>query len=95
MFQGKRTVLIAATLQNSNPEQKIRVNALLGKEDLSLAEIEELRSIITSSGAADYVENMISDLTKQSLAALETGKITSDAKSFLIHMAAVATKRSY
>ena len=93
--EGKRTVLIAATLQNSNPEQKIRVNALLGKEDLNLAEIEELRSIITSSGAADYVENMISDLTKQSLAALETGTITSDAKSFLIHMAAVATKRSY
>ena len=93
--EGKRTVLIAATLQNSNPEQKIRVNALLGKEDLNLAEIEELRSIITSTGAADYVENMISDLTKQSLAALETGTITSDAKSFLIHMAAVATKRSY
>jgi geranylgeranyl diphosphate synthase type I len=93
--EGKRTVLIAATLQRSTPDQKARINSLLGKQDLGISEVEELRAIITSSGALDFVEKMITDLTQESLAALETGTITSDAKSFLIHMAAVATKRSY
>lgn len=93
--EGKRTVLIAATLERSTPEVKARINSLLGKPDLSLDEVEELRSTITSSGAADFVESMITDLTNKSLHALETGTITSDAKSFLIHMADVATKRKY
>jgi len=93
--EGKRTVLIAATLQRSTPDQKARINSLLGKQDLGISEVEELRAIITSSGALDFVEKMITDLTQESLAELETGTITSDAKSFLIHMADVATKRSY
>ncbi len=93
--EGKRTVLIAATLQRANPAEKDRVNALLGKPDLVLSEVEEIRTIITSSGAADFVENMITELTADALAAIEIGTITSDAKAFLVHMAAVATKRSY
>ena len=93
--EGKRTVLIAATLQRANPIDKDRVNALLGKPDLVLSEVEEIRTIITSSGAADFVENMITELTADALAAIEIGTITSDAKAFLVHMAAVATKRSY
>ncbi len=93
--EGKRTVLIAATLQRANPAEKDRVNALLGKPDLVLSEVEEIRAIITSSGAADFVENMITELTADALAAIEIGTITSDAKAFLVHMAAVATKRSY
>ena len=93
--EGKRTVLIAATLQRANPADKDRVNALLGKPDLVLSEVEEIRTIITSSGAADFVENMITELTAEALAAIEIGTITSDAKAFLVHMAAVATKRSY
>ncbi len=93
--EGKRTVLIAATLQRANPAEKDRVNALLGKPDLVLSEVEEIRAIITSSGAADFVENMITELTAEALAAIEIGTITSDAKAFLVHMAAVATKRSY
>ena len=92
--EGKRTVLIAATLERSDANQKNRINALLGKQDLTLAEVEELREIITNSGAADFVEEMITSLTKQSLAAIETGTINSDAKTFLAHMASVATKRS-
>ncbi len=92
--EGKRTVLIAAALERCSAEEKLRVNTLLGKPDLSFSEVEELRSIITSSGAVDFVEEMISTMTSKSLAALETGTITSDAKAFLVHMAAVATKRS-
>ena len=93
--EGKRTVLIAATLQRASSDEKDRVNALLGKPDLVLSEVEEIRAIITSSGAADFVENMITELTAEALAAIEIGTITSDAKAFLVHMAAVATKRSY
>ena len=92
--EGKRTVLIAATLERSNSDQKSRINSLLGKPDLDFAEVEELREIITTSGASSFVEEMIDSLTKDSLAALKTETITSDAKAFLTHMAAVATKRS-
>ena len=93
--EGKRTVLIASTLERSNAEAKNRINFLLGKSDLSSAEIEELRGIITSSGAAKFVEDLIDQLTEQSLRALDTEAITPDAKAFLIHMSDVATRRKY
>ena len=93
--EGKRTVLIAATLERSSAIQKEQINALLGKSDLSMDEVEQLRSIITSTGAADFVENMITSLTGQALNSLETPTITSDAKKFLVHMSDVATKRKY
>ena len=93
--EGKRTVLIAATLERSPADVKNRINSLLGKSDLSSAEVDELRGIITTSGAADFVEEMITRLTAESLQALNTGTITSDAKAFLVHMADVATKRKY
>jgi geranylgeranyl diphosphate synthase type I len=93
--EGKRTVLIAATLERSSAPEKTRINSLLGKPDLSLPEVEEVRSIITSTGAADFVEAMITDLTAQALDSLQSPTITSDAKKFLLHMADVATKRNY
>jgi geranylgeranyl diphosphate synthase, type I len=93
--EGKRTVLIAATMERSSAPEKTRINSLLGKPDLSPAEVEEVRSIITSTGAADFVETMITDLTAQALESLQSPTITSDAKKFLLQMADVATKRSY
>ncbi len=92
--EGKRTVLIASTLERSNELQKERINALLGKNDLSLSEVEELRTIISSSGASLFVEDLIEKLTSESLDALENSAVSDDAKAFLIHMASVATKRS-
>jgi geranylgeranyl pyrophosphate synthase len=86
--------LIASTLERSNDLQKERINALLGKNDLSLSEVEELGTIISSSGASLFVEDLIEKLTTESLASLENSAVSDDAKAFLIHMASVATKRS-
>lgn len=92
--EGKRTVLIAATLERANEAQKKFINSSLGRADLALEDVEEIRAIMTSSGASGFVEELITDLTAQSLAGLESEAITEDAKAFLRHMADVATKRS-
>jgi geranylgeranyl diphosphate synthase type I len=92
--EGKRTVLIAATLERSTPDQRTVITSLLGKPDLTIVEVERLRRIIEATGAVAFVEELISKLTSESLAALETENISPDAKAFLVQMANIATKRS-
>lgn len=92
--EGKRTVLIAATMERASSEEKSFINSLLGKPDLDLASVEKIRTIMQKVGAVDFVEELISKMTQDALQALETPTITSDAREFLKHMADVATKRS-
>lgn len=57
--EGKRTVLVALTEKNTSPEERALLNDSLGKQDLSLEDIEKLRSMIEDSGALAEVEKII------------------------------------
>ncbi|MEN9324858.1 MAG: hypothetical protein RL414_612 [Actinomycetota bacterium] len=92
--EGKRTVLIAATMERASTTEKNRLNSLLGKVDLNSQEVEEAREIITSCGALKFVETLIGKLTIEALEALNTDRITPDAALFLRRMADVVTKRN-
>jgi geranylgeranyl pyrophosphate synthase len=56
--------------------------------------IEELRALITSSGAVEKVENLIEKLTNDSLAAIEDPSIHPSSREFLTYIALSAVKRS-
>ncbi|MGN6722576.1 MAG: polyprenyl synthetase family protein [Marmoricola sp.] len=91
--EGKRTVLTAFALQNLEPADATRLDRALGT-DLSADEITELCSLIEASGARAMVEDLISDLTAQSLTALENAPIEADARVVLRELAQAATQRS-
>ena len=92
--EGKRTVLIAMTLESLSGSERDELLSHLGQPEISPAKIEELRSLITNSGAVDKVENLIEELTEQSLVALENPEIHPSSREFLTYIALSAVKRS-
>ena len=92
LVEGKRTVLVALALQHASRADAELLDRSLGTE-LSPAEVERLRSIITDSGAQAEVEKMIVELGTQALEALDAAPIDDRARSVLRDLAAAATQR--
>lgn len=96
--EGKRTVLIAMTIESlteANKSAEIdELLAHLGQPDLTPHKVEELRELITSSGAVAKVENLIEKLTNESLSALKEESIHPSSREFLTYIALSAVKRS-
>ena len=92
--EGKRTVLIAMTLETLDEKGRAELLAHLGQPEISLGKIEELRALITSSGAVEKVENLIEKLTNESLSAIEDPAINPSSRELLTYIALRAVKRS-
>jgi geranylgeranyl diphosphate synthase type I len=93
--EGKRTVLLAHALAGSSGGRRRRVEQLLGRPDLDAAEVDELRRVISESGAVDVLEDEIvrlADSARRSLAAAPG--IASDAREVLDALVTTATSRS-
>ena len=92
--EGKRTVLIAVTMENCSPAQREKVVAALGNEQLSESQISEVQELITNSGALAEVEKLITDLTDQAILALRQSQVEGKIVKVLEEMAMIATQRS-
>jgi geranylgeranyl diphosphate synthase type I len=93
LSEGKRTVLVALTLQRADRDDAKTLDGALGSA-LTLEEIEGLRRIITASGAHAEVERRIEELTATSLAALDDSSVTGTARTALRELARAATQRT-
>jgi geranylgeranyl diphosphate synthase type I len=93
--EGKRTVLLAHALAGLDAGGQARVESLVGRADLAQEHVEDLRAIITESGAVAAVEAEISRLAEQSLAALgrATG-VAADARAVLADLVEISTART-
>jgi geranylgeranyl diphosphate synthase, type I len=93
--EGKRTVLVALTLDGASATTTALFDKLLGAPDLDEAGVEELRALITASGAPDRVEQMILDLTASARTALRTTTgLTDEGQDALEALINVSTARS-
>jgi geranylgeranyl diphosphate synthase type I len=92
--EGKRTVLIALTLEQADPQQAQTVRRLLGDPGLTPAGIADLREIIISTGALGSCERLIGSYTEQAEKALLDAPLTLEARIALGELAAAATRRS-
>ena len=94
--EGKRTVLLAVALECADAVAPDRAEVLrrgIGT-DLSDADVDRMRTILTELGAVDDVERRITELTESGLAALESSDTEPAAKAPLRAMADAATKRT-
>ena len=91
--EGKRTVLIATTLNKSNAAQRAEFEKYFGKSDLDQAGVDSLRMIITETGALAQVESLITDMTFSAHNAAKSGGISPKAGTMLEEMAIAATVR--
>jgi len=93
--EGKRTVLVALALDQASPSTVAVFDTLLGAPDLGQGGVDELRALITASGAPDRVEQLIRELTTSALAALRsTTGLTDQGRAALEALIDVSTARS-
>lgn len=92
--EGKRTVLIAATLDRADNVQTHQMRRLLGDPGLDSNGVETLREIILQTGALAYVEQLIDSLMTESLDALRAAPIDEEARHVLHDLAVAATRRT-
>ena len=90
--EGKRTVLVAVTLDRCSPAEAALVRRSLGDPHLDEAGVDRLREVMVDSGALDVVETMIADRSAQALASLEG--VRPPAHEVLSRLVAAATART-
>ena len=93
--EGKRTVLMAMTLERADQASGAKITAALGREDLTADQIEEIRALITATGAVKVVEDLIEGLLSNALTAANSDEIDPSARELLIELATSATRRSH
>ena len=93
--EGKRTVLVALTLDQASSSTAALFDRLLGAPDLDEPGVGELRATITASGASSRVEQMILDLSASARTALHTTTgLTEQGREALDALIDVSTARS-
>ena len=92
--EGKRTVLIAETLDRSTPAEADLVRRHLGDPALTPEGVAALREVITSTGALERVEAIIADYTERALTSARSPLLDEEAGEVLTGLALAATSRS-
>ncbi|GAA4230284.1 polyprenyl synthetase family protein [Actinomadura meridiana] len=92
--EGKRTVLIALTLERASSAQADAIQRRLGDPDLDRPGVDELRTIITETGGLAACEAMIDQYLTDAEKALTSAPVTPEAHQALSELAVAATTRS-
>ncbi|WP_307812491.1 polyprenyl synthetase family protein [Phycicoccus sp. CSK15P-2] len=93
--EGKRTVLLAHALAGAGVDARERVERLVGRADLERTDVDELRGIISGSGAVEVVEAEIDRLAASARDALaEAPGLDPEAREVLLALVTTATARS-
>ena len=93
--EGKRTVLIAMTLEKAQGAARAELENSLGNPALSPQKIDSLRSLIIETGAVADVEKLIDHLAQESQSAAASAAIHNQARPFLLALAETAIRRSH
>jgi geranylgeranyl diphosphate synthase type I len=88
--EGKRTLLVALGMEFGADV----LHEALGKPDLDVALVDEVRARLREVGAVDAVEERIAELTGSALRALDRAPIAEPAGERLAELAISATKRT-
>ena len=92
--EGKRTVMLAIARERADPAQAAALDRSVGDPALTEAGAEQVRAVITGTGALAECEQMISVNVKEALSCIEGAPITVESKSALGELAIAATSRT-
>lgn len=92
--EGKRTVLVAHAYAGSGPAARAELDRLLGDPGLDDTGVARARELISESGAAELVEQMIASELERALAALQA-PMTDQGRQALTRLAEQAAHRDF
>ncbi|MBB4930851.1 geranylgeranyl diphosphate synthase type I [Lipingzhangella halophila] len=93
--EGKRTLVVAETLQRAGRADAAEFRRHLGEPALGMDGVEWMRELIASSGALDACERRIDEYVAQATRALESDLVASDARAALSDLIVAATARKH
>ncbi len=93
LAEGKRTYLVAATLERLHPEAGARFRALLGRPDLDEDGAEELRETMRSSGGLRATERRTEELLGEALELLDRAELPEASREVLGSLARFLVRR--
>lgn len=91
--EGKPTPLMARAVEAASGLQA-EVLALVGRSDLTDADVERVQQVIVDTGALDDLEMTIARLTVQAVTAIEVAPIEAEARDELVALAAYVSQRT-
>jgi geranylgeranyl diphosphate synthase type I len=86
---------MAMTFERADQASKAKISSALGREDLTSDQIEEVRALITATGAVKDVEDLIDGLLSNALTAANSAEIAPSARELLVELATSAIRRSH
>lgn len=93
LAQGKRTLLVALTIERLRDDQRSRFDSMFGKPDLTAAEADELRDLMSASGGLAATEAKVDQLAAEARTAIDASPIAPDQRRLLQELAAVLVER--
>jgi len=93
--EGKPTVMIAMARDRADRAQAARIRQLFGDPQLDESGAEELRAIITATGARDRTEDLIAQRAAEATGALADAPLTAEARAALAGLAASVVVRHH
>jgi geranylgeranyl diphosphate synthase type I len=91
--EGKRTLIVAETLERASAADAAEFRRHLGDPDLSAEAVAWMRGVVADSGALDACERRIDAYAGQAAAALESALIDDAARPALADLVVAATAR--
>ncbi len=92
--EGKRTVLLAKTMELADEKSKLVIESTLGNPKMNSEELSKVQEIITNTGALAQVEELIDSLTFSAQSALDRGEIKPLSKQALAKLITIVTRRT-
>lgn len=92
--EGKRTVLVALAGTRCSATERERLERCLVDPDPGMDQINDVREILTTSGAVAQVERMIEDRVSEAHDALTGGVLTPEAGAVLTRLISLTTERA-
>ncbi len=92
--QGKMTLLMLRALKLAGESQKQIIQSVLGKENISKKQINEVRAIVRQTGSLDYSQNLVEKFSAQSKNILQKSSLPDQTKSFLLGLIEYLAERS-
>jgi len=85
--EGKKTLLVIKAYEFARPSEVKILDRVLGNQKASGEQIEAVRSIMQSSGALTYSQNLANQLIKKAKRAIEEEKLEEEGKTYLLQAA--------
>ncbi|MGZ4609417.1 MAG: polyprenyl synthetase family protein [Actinomycetes bacterium] len=92
--EGKRTVLVAASMAAASPAQAAELRRSLGDPRLDAAGVDRLRALMIDTGALDEVERLIVERCDAAHTALARADVEPAARTVLEQLVVAATTRT-